>query len=318
MKRVFGLAGIILLSLVLVLAGCTAPAGTEESPQDLAKGPITVGSKLDLEGQLLGQVIILMLEANSFEVNDETSFGATSVVRKALESGEIDVYPEYTGNIGWFFDEADSPVWKDLESGWQRAKQLDKETYNIDWLRPVPVTNDWAIAIPRTLAQEKELVTLEDFAAYVNDGNRIKLIGSEEFVSSPAALPAFQKAYGFTLTNEQLLTVAGGDTTLTEKAASQGTDGVNAAMAYSTDGGISAYDLVVLTDNLGVNPIYAPAPRIRGEILVQYPEIGEILDPVFDSIDLETLQGLNQKTAVEGLTPAEVARNYLIEKGFLE
>lgn len=317
MKRVLSLAGFILLSLLLVLSGCTTPAGTDESPQDVAKGPITVGSKLDLEGQLLGQMIIAMLEANGFEVNDKTSFGATSIVRKALESGEIDIYPEYTGNIGWFFDEADSPVWKDLESGLQRARQLDKETYNIAWLRPVPITNDWAIAIPRTLAEENGLVTLADFAVYVNGGNYVKLIGSEEFVSSPAALPAFQEAYGFTLTREQLLTVSGGDTTLTEKAASEGTDGINAAMAYSTDGGINAYDLVVLTDNLGVNPIYAPAPRVRGEILVRYPEMSEILNPVFESIDLATLQRLNQKTAVEGLTPAEVARTYLIEKGFL-
>jgi osmoprotectant transport system substrate-binding protein len=258
-----------------------------------------------------------MLEANGYEVTDKTSFGATSVVRKALESGDIDMYPEYTGNIGWFFDEADSPVWKDLESGWERAKELDKETYDIEWLRPVPVTNDWAIAIPRTLAEEEGLETLEDFADYVNSGKFLKLIGSEEFISSQAALPAFQNAYGFNLTEDQLIAVSGGDTTFTEKAASEGTDGVNAAMAYSTDGGITAYDLVVLTDNLGVNPVYAPAPRVRGEVLTQYPEISDILNPVFESLDLATLQGLNEKTAVEGLTPAEVARDYLTEKGFL-
>ena len=312
MKQALSIVGIIVLSMLLVLSGCT---GTQEEE---AKGPITVGSKLDLEGQLLGQMIILMLEADGFQVNDETSFGATAVVRKALETGEIDVYPEYTGNIGWFFEEAESAVWKDLESGWQRAKQLDKEEYDIDWLRPVPVTNDWAIAIPRDLSEKEGIQTLTDFAAYVNGGNYVKLIGSEEFVNSPAALPAFQDAYGFTLTQEQLITVSGGDTTLTEKEASEGTDDVNAAMAYSTDGGISAYDLVVLIDNLGVNPIYAPAPRIRGEILEQYPEIADILNPVFTSIDLETLQSLNQKTAVEGLTPTKVARDYLVEKGFIE
>jgi osmoprotectant transport system substrate-binding protein len=312
MKRVLNLAGIVILTLALILSGCTTP-GAEEA----TKGPLTVGSKLDLEGQLLGQIIILMLEANGYEVTDKTSFGATSVVRKALESGEIDMYPEYTGNIGWFFDEADSPVWKDLESGWERAKELDKETYDIEWLRPVPVTNDWAIAIPRTLAEEEGLETLEDFADYVNSGKFLKLIGSEEFISSQAALPAFQNAYGFNLTEDQLIAVSGGDTTFTEKAASEGTDGVNAAMAYSTDGGITAYDLVVLTDNLGVNPVYAPAPRVRGEVLTQYPEISDILNPVFESLDLATLQGLNEKTAVEGLTPAEVARDYLTEKGFL-
>jgi osmoprotectant transport system substrate-binding protein len=314
MRRLLAWLGPILVILLLTVAGCGAPATDGED----SKGPITVGSKLDLEGQLLGQMIILMLKDNGFEVNDETSFGATSIVRKALETGEIDMYPEYTGNVGWWFDEADSEVWKNLQSGWERAKELDQEANNIVWLKPVPTTNDWAIAIPGDLAQQEGLQTLDDFADYVNRGGYVKLIGSEEFVNSTAALPAFQEGYGFTLTDDQLLTVSGGDTTLTEKAASEGTDGVNAAMAYSTDGGISAYGLVVLIDNKGVNPIYAPAPRVRGEILEQYPEIAGILNPVFESLSLETLQTLNGKTAVEGQTPADVARDYLTSKGFLK
>jgi len=146
----------------------------------------------------------------------------------------------------------------------------------------------------------------------------VKLIGSEEFVNSTAALPAFQEEYGFTLTEDQLLTVASGDTTQTEKAASEGTDGVNAAMAYTTDGGLSAYDLVVLSDNRGVNPIYAPAPRVRREVMDKYPEIASILGPLFESLDLETLQTLNAKNVVEGQSPVDVARGYLTEKGFLK
>ncbi len=310
--KLLTLLGIVITTLALIFSGCTGQGGEQTT-----KGPIIVGSKLDLEGQLLGQMIILMLEDNGFEVNDKTSFGATSIVRKALESGEIDMYPEYTGNIGWFFDEADSEVWKDLESGWERAKELDGETYDISWLRPVPITNDWAIAIPQDFAEQEGLETLDDFAAYVNAGGYVKLIGSEEFVSSSAALPAFQAAYGFTLTENQLITVSGGDTTLTEKAASEGTNDVNAAMAYSTDGGISAYGLIVLRDNRGVNPIYAPAPRVRSEVLEQYSEIADILNPVFESLDLDTLQGLNEKTSVEGQSPREAARDYLTEKGFL-
>jgi osmoprotectant transport system substrate-binding protein len=300
----------VMITLVLIVSGCSGQS-------DTGKGPIIVGSKLDLEGQLLGEMIILMLEDNGFEADDKTSFGATSVVRKALESGEIDMYPEYTGNIGWFFDEADSEVWKNLESGWERAKKLDGEEYDIVWLRPVPITNDWAIAIPQDFAEQEGLETLDDFAAYINAGGYLKLMGSEEFVSSDAALPAFQKAYGFTLTDEQLVTVSGGDTTFTEKAASEGTSGVNAAMAYSTDGGISAYGLIVLRDNRGVNPIYAPAPRVRGEVLEKYPEIADILNPVFESLDLVILQGLNEKTSVEGLSPREVARDYLTQEDFL-
>jgi osmoprotectant transport system substrate-binding protein len=146
----------------------------------------------------------------------------------------------------------------------------------------------------------------------------VKLIGSEEFVNSEAALPALQVAYGFTLKEDQLLTVSSGDTAQTEKAAYEGTDGVNAAMAYGTDGTLSAFNLVILADPKGWQPVYEPAPRVRGEVLDKYPEIADILGPVFRTLDLETLQALNGKIAVEGQSPADVARDYLVSKGFLK
>src|SRR5271169_2463215 len=82
-----------------ILTGCTsAPASTT------AKGPITVGSKIDTEGTLLAQIIILMLKDKGFTVVDRSSTGPTSIVRSALLSGAIDIYPEYTGNGANFFN----------------------------------------------------------------------------------------------------------------------------------------------------------------------------------------------------------------------
>ena len=115
-----------------------------------------------------------------------------------------------------------------------------------------------------------------------------------------------------------MLTVSSGDTAQTEKAAAEGTDGVNAAMAYGTDGSLSAFGLVVLSDPRGVQPVYEPAPIIRGEIYDKSPEISSILEPVFKSLDLETLQTLNGKIAVEGHNAADVAKVYLEEMGFLK
>ena len=314
MKRLLNLLVMIVLILVLVSPGCAGPTAAPEA----SKGPITVGSKIDTEGSLLSQMIILMLRDSGFEVIDKSQFGPTSVVRKALETGEIDMYPEYTGNGAFFFDEADSDVWNDAQKGYERVKKLDKETYDIEWLKPAPANNTWAIAVPRDLAEKENLQTLDDFAVYVNKGGYVKLIGSEEFVNSPAALPAFQTAYGFTLTKEQLLPVASGDTTQTEKAAAEGTDEVNAAMAYGTDGALGAFNLVVLGDPRGVQPVYEPAPRVHGEIMAKYPEIATILDPVFESLNLELLQTLNARIGVEGQNPADVARDYLTSKGFLQ
>lgn len=315
MKKLFRLLGVmvILMSLFIV----SACDDDDETSGQESKGPIVVGSKIDTEGALLASMIILVLEENGFDVTDKSQTGATAIVKAALESGEIDMYPEYTGNGAFFFDEADSVVWKNAQTGYERVKDLDMEQNNIVWLKPAPANNTWAIAIPKELSDTKGLVSLEDFATYANEGGLIKLIGSEEFVTSPAALPSFQEAYGFNLSNDQLLTVSGGNTALTEKAAAEGTDGVNAAMAYGTDGQVAALGLVILSDPLGAQPVYEPAPRVRGDILVEYPEIADIINPVFESLGLETLQALNAKIAVEGQIAMDVAEEYLISEGFL-
>ena len=305
MKKALMLLGAMVLIMALILPGCSKPG-------------IVVGSKIDTEGALLSQMIIAMLEDNGIEAIDKSEFGPTSVVRKAIISGEIDIYPEYTGNGAFFFDEADSGVWKDARQGFERVKMLDLAANNIVWLKSAPANNTWAIAIPKTLSEKEGLSSLDDFAAYVNGGGYVKLIGSEEFITSPMAMPSFQEAYGFSLTRDQLITLSGGNTAQTEKAAAEGTDGVNAAMAYGTDGSLAALGLVVLSDPRNVQPVYEPAPIVRREVLDQYPELATILNPVFQSLDLETLQSLNAKIAFEGQAAADVARDYLTAKGFLK
>ncbi len=308
MIRIF----IVLLIISAMISMSCAKAGSQ------TKGPITVGSKIDTEGALLSQVIILMLRENDFEVIDKSGTGTTSVVRKAITSEEIDIYPEYTGNGAFFFEETESDVWNDALKGFERVKKLDEEKNSIVWLTPAPANNTWAIAVTQTLSDEHDLNTMEDFAGYINTGGYVKLIGSEEFVTSEVALPAFQKAYGFTLDNDQLIIVASGDTAQTQKAAYDGTDGVNAAMAYGTDGSITAFELVVLTDPLGAQPVYEPAPIIRKSVLEAYPEISGILEPVFKSLSLTILQDLNAKIAIEGQPALDVASQYLKSQGFIQ
>ena len=84
---------------------------------------------------------------------------------------------------------------------------------------------------------------MEDFASFVRDGNRVRLAASAEFVESNAGLPAFEASYGFRLEANQLLVLSGGETSATIKAAADGISGVNAAMAYATDGALKALGL---------------------------------------------------------------------------
>jgi osmoprotectant transport system substrate-binding protein len=283
-----------------------------------AQKQVVVGSKIDTEGALLGKMIVKLLSAKGIPVLDKVGFGTTGVVRKAIAAGEIDIYPEYTGNGEFFFQGTDPGIWKDEKAGYQMVKKLDMDKNGIVWLTPAPANNTWAIAVRKDVAQKENLATLDDMARYVNAGGKVKLAGSEEFITSAAALPSFQKAYGFTLKNEQLLSLSGGNTALTEAAAARGTDGVNFCMAYGTDGSLFALGLVVLTDTKGVQPIYEPTPIVRSAVLKAYPAIDGILKPVFLTLDLTTLQSLNARIAVNGENADAVAQDYLSKKGFLK
>ncbi|WP_108445302.1 glycine betaine ABC transporter substrate-binding protein OsmF [Halomonas denitrificans] len=276
-----------------------------------AQEPVVVASKIDTEGSVLGQLILQRLEEGGIEVEDRLQLGGTSIVREALLAGEIDLYPEYTGNGAFFFDMTDSPVWNDAAKAYDTVRERDAEANDLVWLTPAEANNTWAISVRGELAREHGLESLEDLADYLADGGDFKLAASAEFVESPQALPAFQSAYGFELDEEELLILSGGNTAATMRAAAQQTSGVNAAMTYGTDGGLQALDLVVMDDTLGVQPVYQPAPVVREAVLDQHPEIAELLDPVFRALDKETLQRLNGDVAVNGRPPAAVAAEFL-------
>lgn len=283
-----------------------------------ANAQVVVSSKIDTEGGLLGNVISQVLQANGVPVTEKIQLGATSVVREAIAAGQIDIYPEYTGNAAFFFNKADDPLWKDAAKAYAEAAKLDLEANKIVWLAPAPANNTWAVAIRKDVADANTIVTFSDFGAYVAGGGTIKLAASAEFVSSPAALPQFQTVYGFTLKPEQLVTLSGGDTAATIAAAAQQTDGVNAAMVYGTDGAIAPSGLVVLTDDKGVQPVYEPAPIIRQAVLDQYPQIRDLLAPVFAKLDLVTLQELNGRIQVGGESAQAVAIEWLKANSFLK
>jgi osmoprotectant transport system substrate-binding protein len=273
--------------------------------------PVRVASKIDTEGALLGNLIVLTLEAGGVKTENRLSLGNTKVVRSALVAGEIDLYPEYTGNGAFFHSDEKNTAWKNLDAGFQRIKSLDADKHKLAWLAPAPANNTWAIAVRKDVAAQHKLKSLADFGQWVAKGGTVKLAASAEFAERPDALPAFQSAYGFKLKQDQLLLLAGGDTAATIKAAAEKTSGVNAAMAYGTDGPVAALGLVVLEDPKGVQPVYAPAPVVRADVLAREPKIATLLAPVFKTLDTATLQRLNAQIALEGRDAKQVAAAHL-------
>jgi osmoprotectant transport system substrate-binding protein len=273
--------------------------------------PIVVSSKIDTEGSLLGQMIAATIEAQGLAVERRIGLGPTNIVRAAILAGQIDIYPEYTGNGALFFHREGDPVWKDAAKGYAEVAELDKTQNHLIWLKPAPADNTWVIAIRKNLPGLPPHACLEDLAAYLKRGGRFRLAASAEFVESPAALPAFEEAYGFHLTGDQLLTLSGGNTAATLRAAAEGISGVNAAMAYGTDGAIAALGLEALCDNKHAQVVYAPTPVVREAVLDANPGIAPALDRVFATLTREVLQKLNARIAVDGEDAKAVALDYL-------
>lgn len=304
------------MSSTRFLAGALVALGLSAASANAAD--VVVSSKIDTEGGVLGNIIQSVLNANGIKTVDRIQLGATPVVRKAIIAGEIDIYPEYTGNAAFFFEKADDPVWKDAAKGYAEAKKLDYDANKIVWLTPSPANNTWAIALRKDVTDANKLASLSDFGKYVSGGGKVVLAASSEFVNSAAALPAFQTTYGFTLKPDQLITLSGGDTAATIAAAANQTNGANAAMVYGTDGGIQPSGLVVLADDKNVQPVYQPAPIIREAVLKENPKIEEVLKPVFEKLDLVTLQELNGRVQVGGEPAKAVAEDFLKKNGFLK
>ena len=226
----------IAVALVAASVWVCAPATA------LAAQAVVVASKIDTEGALLGNMIAEMIESRGIPVERRIQLGPTNIVRAALLAGQIDLYPEYTGNGGLFFHRETDSAWKNADAGYALVKTLDNEQNHLTWLTAAPANNTWVIAIRNDLPGFPKGGCLDDLVGYLKSGGRFKLAASAEFVESPAALPAFEKTYGFHLRSEQLLTLSGGNTAATLRAAGEGISGVNAAMAYGTDGEIAALE----------------------------------------------------------------------------
>ena len=134
----------------------------------------------------------------------------------------------------------------------------------------------------KDIAEKGKLTSLDDLSRYLKEKGEFKLAASAEFIERADARQRLKKPM-ISSSIRHSCSLAGGDTAVTIKAAAQQTSGVNAAMAYGTDGPVAALGLQTLTDPKGVQPIYAPTPIVREAVLKAYPDIAEWLKPVFEN-----------------------------------
>ena len=169
MKRIPSSAMKSLCPLALALLPAidsSALAQRAETPQE-----IVIGSKAFTENRILAEIMAQLIENNTaLRVSRRANLGGTKVVFAALQAGEIDIYPEYTGAALIFFEgdeRATVENFKDAEMGYELAKEMDAEN-GIVWLEPARANNTWALCCTGAFAEENGLKTMSDFADYVN------------------------------------------------------------------------------------------------------------------------------------------------------
>lgn len=308
----------LLLSLTLalgILSACASPETGEEvkNPEDA----ITLGSFVDTEGGILGNMLLLALENKGYLIEDKVQFGTPDVHRNALLQGELDLGIDYTGNGQFYSEGIDPSVWVDAVKGYEAIKAYDEKENSLIWMAPAKANNTEALAVKEDFAEENDIATMEDFARYVNEGGEVKLITSQLFAEKEQGLLGLEKAYGFKLQPSQLILLPHGNTAETLKALASGTDGVNVALAYATDGSLVDLALRIIEDPKSIPPVYEPSAIIRKEVLDKYPEVKEIVEEVFALLTKENLQEMNKAVIVDGKSPKDVAKEFLTENKLL-
>lgn len=306
--------------LILVLAGCGSDNGDQagDDVTNSSDDPIIIGSFIDTEGGILGNMLLLALEDEGYTMTDKVQFGTPDVQRNALLEEELHIGIDYTGNGQFYSEGIDEEVWRNREEGYEAIKEYDKEENGLVWLEPAQANNTEMLAVKEDFADENNLETLEDFARYVNDGGEVKFITSQLFAEKEMGLLGMEEGYGFELSSDQLIMLPHGNTAEMISALENETDGVNVSLVYGTDGSLPDLNLKVLEDPLSIPPVFEPSAVVQADVLEKYPEIEEIINEVFDGLDLETLQVMNKKVIVDGMSARDVAQEHLEELGILE
>jgi len=307
-KNKLYILALVVVLMISLLSACSSPSDD----------PIVLGSFVDTEGGILGNMVLLALESNGYTVTDKVQFGTPDVHRNALLQDELDIGIDYTGNGQYYSEGFDEEVWRDATEGYNAIKAYDEENNDLIWLTPAKANNTEMLAVKKEFADANNLKTLADFADYVNNGGEVKFITSQLFAEKNMGLLGMEEGYGFKLKPEQLILLSHGNTAETISALANGTDGVNVALVYGTDGSLPDLDLVVLDDPLSIPPVFEPSVIVRAEVLEKYPEIKEIIEDVFETLTLENLQIMNKKVIVDGLSPKDVAKEHLVEEGLYE
>lgn len=309
--------------LVPALAGCglgTAggfvPSGQLIGPlaqvEPLGGASVAVGSKNFSEQILVGKMAVILFASAGAETQDLTRIPGSSSTRQALLQGDLQMVWEYTGTAWIAYQGNEDPI-ADEQEQWEAVAAGDAKV-GLTWLPPAPMNNTYGFAMKRSTADELGISKLTEIID-VPVSERTFCVESEFNSRNDGFRPMLQ-TYDIPLGSQ----VPQGniklyDTGAIYAATDQGE--CTFGEVFTTDGRITALDLVVLEDDRRFFPAYNLSPVVQTELLEQFPQIADLFAPVTAELTNEVLLDLNARIDVDGEEPSAVAFQWLSEQGFI-
>lgn len=267
---------------------------------------VVIGSKEFTESVILREMMAALVEVNSDIKTEQKFLGGTLICFNSLKSGNIDLYAEYTGTaLTAILKQA--PM-TDPQKVYDTVKANFKDQYQLEWLAPFGFNNTYVLTMRKDHAQELGVEKISDLGTHLDT---LKAGFTHEFLERPDGYPGLTKHYGLKLTQKP----KGMDPGLMYKAIAE--KQIDLTSGFATDGRISAFDLVMLSDDKRFFPPYYAAPVIRSDTLGKYPELKDILNKLAEIIDDAMMAQLNYEVDEKGRSTAEVARDFLQKQGLI-
>jgi len=265
---------------------------------------LRVGSKNFTEQLVVGELYAQALEAAGARVERRLNLGGTLIAQQALTTGQIDLYPEYTGTgLGVVLKEDTSGT---AEQVLERVRQGYRARFDLDWIAPSGVDNGNVLLVLPATARKYGLATLSDLARVAG---RLTLSAGSEFADRADGLPGLRRVYGMEFDRLRQFSALG----LRYAALRHGqADVVN---GYATDWQIAAGGFVSLADDKGLWPPYQLCAVVRRPALAAFPRLAAVLEPVSRRLDNAVMQELNRQVDQDGDEPRTVAARFLAAGG---
>ncbi len=319
-------AALLALAALFALAACgssdkksTGGGGSTSAPSSGSKviqpvdgaastPPITVGSKNFTEEFILGNIYAQALDAAGYKVKRQLNLGSEQIAYKALKAGKVDAYPEYTGTmLTSFYKVAPTAVPKDPQAAYEQAK-TDAAKDNVTALPQTPFTDSNGFAMTQAKADKLGIKAISDLSG---KSAKLLLAGPPECRQRPDCALGLKKVYG--LTFKKLITV---DVAKRHEVLTSGQADVS--LVFTTDGQIKADKLALLADDKKLFPPYNVSFLVRDETVKAHPGMDKVIEQVQADLTTQVIQELNSRVDLDKQKPADVARAYLKESGYLK